>query len=198
MKLNCNSFFDGEFDYLNLNEFYLCNRDKIADSKKPEQIQVLLNALDKPTYGGYAEDRKDVWKGTYMDVNQIYIHLGIDINVKEGTEVKCPFDALLVDLFTDKDTQIGWGGRFTIVDLNNPRSPFLILAHLDPESLVVKPSFKKGEVMGRVGTWPTNGNTFQHLHVQTIYNWKTNEFDGYGTVDDLPNNPNPFEIEFNI
>ncbi len=194
MRLNCNSFFDGDFDYINLNDFYLANKALITDTKNPALIQEVLNSLNNNTYGGYAEDRKDIWAGTYMDENKNYIHLGIDINVKEGTEVRCPFDADLVDIFTDTDTQIGWGGRLTLTDKYS-NNPFLVLAHLDPNSLVKKERFTKGEVVGKVGTWPTNGNTFQHLHVQAIKKWEP-DFDGYGYLKDLANNPNPFQVDF--
>ena len=196
MRLNCNSFFDGDFDYINLNDFYLANKVLIPDTKIPSQIQHALDSLNKKTYGGWAEDRKDIWAGTYMDEKKNYIHLGIDINVKEGTEVKIPFDADLVDIFTDTDTQIGWGGRMTFTDKYSNNTPFLVLAHLDPNSLVNKQRFSKGEVIGRVGTWPTNGNTFQHLHVQVVKKLDLTNFDGYGYIKDLPNNPNPFQFDF--
>ncbi len=201
MKLNCNSFFNGEFDYLNLNEFYLRNREQIQDTKKPEQIQVLLDALNKQTYGGYGEYRGDVWRGTYMDAHKIYTHLGIDINVKYGTEIRCPFDAEIIDVSLDEDTQIGWGGRIILRQCKT--LPYLVLAHIDPKSLLIgsdymnfKTSFKKNEIIGKVGTWPTNGNTFQHLHVQCVYDLSINDFDGYGKPSDLLNNPNPFEVEY--
>lgn len=194
MKLNCNSFFDGKFEYLNLNDFYLQNKSVITDTKKPELIQSALDSLKKNTYGGYGEDRKDVWAGTYMDEHKNYIHLGIDINVKTGTEVKCPFNALVIDIFTDTDTKIGWGGRVTLVSVHKP-SPMLVLAHLDPKSLNNKRRYAKGEVIGRVGTWPTNGNTFHHLHVQAM-NKLTGGYDGYGFEKDLANSPNPFEVDF--
>jgi murein DD-endopeptidase MepM/ murein hydrolase activator NlpD len=71
-----------------------------------------------------------------------------------------------------------------------------VLAHLDPNSLVNKQRFNKGEVIGRVGTWPTNGNTFQHLHVQVVKKLDLTNFDGYGYIKDLPNNPNPFQFDF--
>ena len=193
MRLNCNSFFDGSFEYLNLNDFYLQNHTVISDTKNPALIQPVLDSLNKNTYGGYAENRKDVWHGTYMDVDQRYIHLGIDINVKAGTEVKCPFDAVIYDLYTDLDTQIGWGGR---IILQQNGYPFLVLAHLEPKSLIRKTNVSKGEILGKVGTWPTNGNTFQHLHVQAVKELNLNNFDGYGFAQDLHNNPDPFLIDF--
>ena len=191
MRLNCNSFFDGDFEYIDLNEFYLQNRLSITDTRNPLLIQSAVNSLGKKTYGGYGENRKDIWSGTYMDVHKTYIHLGIDINIKEGSEVRCPFDANVFDIFTDLDTQIGWGGRVILQSI-----PYLVLAHLEPTSLVKKSKFSKGEVIGRVGTWPTNGNTFQHLHVQAVNNLNLTSFDGYGYEKDLSNTPNPFLIDF--
>lgn len=202
MRLNCNSFFDGDFSYLNLNAFYLENRHLITDSKDPSQIQSALSVLNKNTYGGYAEDRKDIWKGTYMDKTQAYIHLGIDINVPSGTPIKCPFDGVVIEAFTDLDTKIGWGGRLILVQRSDTqlKMPFLVLGHLNPGNLInaaSKKYFNKGEVLGHVGTWPTNGNTFNHLHVQCITkNLLNTDFDGYGFKSDLENNPDPFGIDF--
>ena len=152
----------------------------------------MLNGLEL-TYGGYGEDRKDVWKGTYMDEKQNYIHLGVDIMAPVGTPIKCPFDCTVTNIFTDIDTRIGWGGR--IILQCNTEAPFLVLAHIEPKSLVQSDLYRKGDIIGTVGTWPTNGNTFQHLHVQAVYNLLP-DFDGYGYQSDLPNNPDPFTIEF--
>jgi murein DD-endopeptidase MepM/ murein hydrolase activator NlpD len=196
MKLNCNSFFDGEFEYLNLNELYLKYRNLLTDTKIPSQIQFLLNQFHNNTFGGYAEDRKDIWKGTYLDKHGNYIHLGVDINVRAGTNIRCPFDAKVIDIFIDSDTQIGWGGR--IILQPSEYLPYLVLAHIEPTSLVNKNYFKKGEIIGQVGTWPANGNTFQHLHVQLVKDLDINNFDGYGCVEDLSNNIDPFEMEFKI
>lgn len=196
MKLDCNSFFDGEFEYLNLNEFYLKNQSSIADTKNPSLIQTALDSLGKNTYGGYGEDRKDIWKGTYMDETGKYIHLGIDINVPYKTPIKCPIDCVLNEVFVDKDTNIGWGTRVIL----QPKglSCFIVLGHLDSDIVtILGDGFikSKGELLGYVGTWPTNGNTFNHLHVQVVCNLDLNNFDGYGSIEDLKNNPNPFEID---
>jgi murein DD-endopeptidase MepM/ murein hydrolase activator NlpD len=193
MRLSPNSFFDGEFLKLNLNHLFLDARSVIKDSKVPSQIQTVLDSLECLTYGGYGEDRKDVWAGTYMDEKKTYIHLGVDITVPAGTPIKCPFDAHVFDVFTDLDTRIGWGGR---VILTRKGAPYLVLAHIDPESLVIADSYKQGDIIGRVGTWPTNGNTFNHLHVQAVHNLNISDFDGYGYVTDLQNNPDPFSVEF--
>ena len=193
MRLNCNSFFDGDFNFINLNHFYLRHKHLIADNKNPQHLQQTLNTLGKNTYGGYAEDRRDIWHGSYLDNHQNYIHLGIDINIAAGFSIRCPFDANVVDIFTDTDTKIGWGGRLI---LKQNDSPYLILAHINPTTLINKSFVKKGEYLGAVGTWPTNGNVFEHLHVQAVKHLNFNTLDGYGYVHDLHNNPDPFQIDF--
>src|SRR5689334_11635731 len=36
--------------------------------------------------GGYLEDRRDLWRGSYLD-EQSSVHLGIDVNVPAGTGI---------------------------------------------------------------------------------------------------------------
>jgi murein DD-endopeptidase MepM/ murein hydrolase activator NlpD len=196
MKISCNSFFDGKFNYLDLNHFYFHNKDIIKSSKNPKEIQNALEffGYDSNTFGGYGENRKDVWKNTYLDATQGYIHLGIDINVRCGTPIEAPFDAIIVDSFKDTDTKIGWGGR--IILEKDSSLPLLVLAHIDPTTLPESRRITKGQIIGKVGTWPTNGNTFNHLHVQCINHRNFKDFDGYGYMADLKNNPNPFLVEF--
>lgn len=197
MKLIPNSFFQSrrEFRYLHLNNFYILFKDEIPDPKNPEQIQKALSSrlyLDHEAYGGYGEDRRNIWADTYMKKTGKFIHLGVDINMKVGTPVLAPFDCQIVDKFEDKDTEIGWGGRL-ILERNGK---LLLLGHLDPASLTSKSSVSQGEQLGVIGTWPTNGNTFQHLHVQVIKGNDFSNLDGYGFKSDLQDNPNPFEVEF--
>jgi hypothetical protein len=194
MKLNCNSFFDGKFTEINLNEFF---KDKDYNCKRPDLAQKDLDNLGYLTYGGYGENRCDMFKGSYLDKTENYIHLGIDINAPAGTSIICPFDCLLLSIFIDKDTDIGWGGRLIL--MRNFDLPLLVLGHLEPRRLILdnfKSFIKTGSFLGRVGTWPTNGNVFQHLHIQCIKIENVKDFDGYGTKKDLKDNPNPFEVEF--
>ena len=129
MKLTPNSFFDfsDEFKYLDLNSFYLKYRNEMSDPRKPQLIQWALakRDLDALVYGGYSEDRKDVWANTYMKETGKFVHLGVDIIMPYETPVFVPFDARLVDIFRDKDEKIGWGGR-VILEKNKKH---LVLGH---------------------------------------------------------------------
>ena len=195
MKLTPNSFFPGlDFKEINLNDFL---KEKQLDYTNPAQIQNELDNLKYLTYGGYGENRKDIAKGSYLDETKNYIHLGIDINVPKGTPIYIPFYCKLVGFLQDTDTDVGWGQRI-ILKKDRSRNDFLlVLAHLDPKYICnFNCGILKQQLLGFVGTWPTNGNTFQHLHIQCIKQENINDFDGYGKKRDLKNNPNPFEIEW--
>ena len=177
---------------INLDRFYIVNKGKIPSTKDPSYIDNLIKMLPEYSFGGYGEDRKNIWKGTYLDKTKEYIHLGVDINVPFRTKVYSPTDATVIDVFTDVDTQIGWGGR--VILQSEPAAPYIIFAHLDPSSIFVKPKqkIKWNELIGHVGTWPSNGNTFEHLHLQLRLSNDFDTMDGYGMESDLINNPCPF------
>jgi murein DD-endopeptidase MepM/ murein hydrolase activator NlpD len=181
------------FVNINLNQFYLTRRNFIPSVKDPQYLDAELKKLNMRTYGGYGENRKDIWKGTYLDDTNNYHHLGCDINVPAGTELIAPFNAEVIDIFEDLDTKIGWGGR--VILQRKKDGPFIILAHLNPRTLLKKKSVKLGDSLGKVGTWPTNGNTFEHLHLQLRLTDDFDTMDGYGSEADLMNNPCPFTTE---
>ena len=180
---------------INLNQFYLQNKDKITDTKNPAQINDLLRSLPYDTIGGYGEDRKDIWRGTYLDKTQQYVHLGVDINTVRHTLVYAPLTATVIDVFHDKDTKIGWGGRIILQSGKN--APYVIMAHLNPDTITVKVGdfINEGYYIGQIGTYPSNGNTFEHLHLQLRLTDDFDTMDGYGSYTDLVNNPCPFTTE---
>jgi murein DD-endopeptidase MepM/ murein hydrolase activator NlpD len=194
--LTPNSFFKHpiyNFANINLNQFFLVRRNYIPSVKNPKYLDDELKKLNVKTYGGYGENRKDIWKDTYLDSTNNYYHLGCDINVEKGTEIITAFDAEVIDVFEDLDTKIGWGGR-VILRLKK-EGPFIILAHLDPITLTYKKYVNAGDLLGKIGTWPTNGNTFEHLHLQLRNTDDFATMDGYGSEQDLMNNPCPFTTE---
>jgi murein DD-endopeptidase MepM/ murein hydrolase activator NlpD len=181
------------FVNINLNQFFLVRRNYISSVKDPQYLDKELKKLTFKTYGGYGENRKDIWRGTYLDKTNNYIHLGVDINVNKGTELICPFNAEIINVFEDIDTKIGWGGRIILRRKND--GPFIILAHLDPHTLTDKKHVKAGDLLGKIGTWPSNGNTFEHLHLQLRTTDDFDTMDGYGHESELMNNPCPFTTE---
>src|SRR3954470_6119082 len=107
MRLIPNNFFAGGdtlvFCYLDLNDFYCKHWKEISptNNPQPEQIQRALFRYDRrdwTTYGGYGEDRRNIWDKTYLKETKQFIHLGVDIQMPKGTEVIAPFDAQLIDV----------------------------------------------------------------------------------------------------
>lgn len=178
---------------INLNEYWKTS----CQDNKPETIQKALGDLPVLTFGGYGENRSDIWKGTYLDKEQKYIHLGVDLNVPVGTRVYAPFDCVGRMFYKDLDTEIGWGGQLIISKDYETDYPLLVFGHLNPDSINTNRYHKKGDLLGKVGTWPTNGNVFEHLHIQSyIGRGNVAKLDGYGTIEDLKASPNPFEVEW--
>ncbi|MFA6268594.1 MAG: peptidoglycan DD-metalloendopeptidase family protein [archaeon] len=123
------------------------------------------------SYGGFLEDRSNLWKDTYLKQVNAFIHLGIDYNVPIGTKVCLPIDALVDETITDP-SQGGWGSaiKFKI----KKSDIFFIIAHLSPELNVKKgEEYKKGEFVGHTGQITENGGWYPHCHVQFF----TSEFD---------------------
>jgi len=192
--INITSLFKTPYDFvpINLNQLFIQNKHLIPSIKDPYYLNKVLRNLRMFTYGGYGENRKDIWNGTYLDETKGYFHLGVDINVYKNTSVFSPMDTKVIDVFTDTDTKIGWGGR--VILQNKKNKPFIIMGHFDPTSINVEKGqhLNTGELIGKVGTWPTNGNTFEHLHLQLRMTSDFDTMDGYGTESDLLNNPCPF------
>ena len=135
------------------------------------------------TYGGYLEDREFTWQKTYLEKDKKFIHLGVDINVPANTPVFSPIDGRVIDILVDTDEDIGWGAR-VIVEPSRAGHPLLLFAHLAPD-IVSLGRIQQGDSIGLVGTYPQNGNVFEHLHVQAIHphvltdpTWKES-LDGY-------------------
>jgi hypothetical protein len=148
------------------------------------------------SYGGYLEDRSILWRGHYHDPSKM-IHLGIDFNVPECTEVCLPYLGKPVLRTFDRDQNGGWGGRmdFYSEKFFTPNIGFyFILGHLDPESMIdlTDSYLGKGVVtIGKVGTSNVNGGWAPHLHLQIVSKAEYESYadpmqiDGYGGGEDL-------------
>ncbi len=134
------------------------------------------------------EDRSFLWRGSYMEKDKKFIHLGVDFNVPAGTKIAAAFRAKVVKIDDDFPEEGGWGPRIIIKHATLP--VYMIYAHLDPEiKCKVGDIINKGNIFARVGKPPYNGNWFPHCHIQSISkkyfdelnknnSWK--ELDGYG------------------
>lgn len=203
MKLTPNLLFPTlKFKQINLNNQVRDNIDHVLRNH-PVYTQKLINKLNANgfiTYGGYGENRKDIWKGTYMDVDKTYIHVGIDINVPYNTPIVLPFDVTVIDSRTFDDLDVGWGSR-VILSTNNPSNPLILLGHLNKDIPPVGTIIKTNSVIATVGTFPNNGNVFEHLHLQLInptLKYDPLTLDGYTKEHEPENYPDPFNTNFII
>lgn len=144
------------------------------------------------SYGGYLEDRSTLWQGSYLDSDQKYIHLGIDINIPAGTAVTAPQPCVVIRIDNDYPEPYGWGNRVIVHD--EFADCVVIFGHLQPpESLRIGDHLKHGEVFARIGTASENGGWFPHLHVQivtnehyqSLLNNDLRDLDGYGKSADI-------------
>lgn len=145
------------------------------------------------SYGGYLEDRRRLWRGSYLEKTGAFIHLGVDFNVPRGMALITGFPADIVVVDNDCDRDGGWGERIIL----RPEIPggdvLLIYAHL--QNIRFKPGDRVPlhAVLAEVGGPPHNGNWHPHLHVQAIRRKlfedillaHFHEFDGYGHPDEL-------------
>ncbi len=181
---------------------YSLNSNPLLD---PVICQTMVNDVHNKygldySYGGWMEDRSFLWRGSYLESRQIFIHLGIDCNVPAGTLIACPERCDVLKIDSDYPEQGGWGNRVIVQLLTKPIC--LIFAHLSNAiTCKVGDTLKAREVFGTVGSPPFNGNWFAHLHMQCITLkyfrelskkniWK--ELDGYGGRNKIPFNANLF------
>lgn len=138
----------------------------------PELCQDMVSAVHKKydvdfSYGGWMEDRSFLWKGSYLEDSNAFIHLGVDLNVPAGTLVAIDFDAEVVRIDDDYPEEGGWGPRVIVRHESEP--VYIVYAHLDRGILCkLGDKLKSGAAIAKVGAPPLNGNWFPHLHVQIV------------------------------
>ena len=138
------------------------------------------------SYGGYFEDRSTLWRQSYLEHKQEWIHLGVDFNVPVATKVAATWYGKVDWIDDDSPTPGGWGPR-VIVRLRDYPDTVLIFAHLGAIFCKEGTLLKPGDVFAEVGAPPNNGSWFPHLHVQAVdlsqykKNWLSlvHELDGY-------------------
>jgi murein DD-endopeptidase MepM/ murein hydrolase activator NlpD len=157
------------------------------------------------SYGGWMEDRSFLWKNGYLEKEQTFIHLGVDINVPPSTEVSACFPGSVARIECDNPLVGGWG---TMIIIKHDKEPvYVIYAHLEKEiQCKVGDKIAKGVVFAKVGKAPENGNWFPHLHIQVVKeevfkkvetedDWEA--FDGYGLAKDVEINAKRFPDPMN-
>ncbi len=126
------------------------------------------------SYGGWLEDRRVLWRGSYLERDQHWIHVGVDFMVPAGTRIAATWNAIVEQVDDDTPEVGGWGPR-VIVRLKDTPNILLIFAHLGVVFCKKNDSLSPGGIFATVGAPPNNGGWFPHLHVQAI---DLDHFDG--------------------
>jgi murein DD-endopeptidase MepM/ murein hydrolase activator NlpD len=206
------------FGYLDLNleakEWFKQKNIDLSEKNiliNPDKCEEFVNDIHKKysldfSYGGWMEDRSFLWRDWYLDKEQLFIHLAVDLNVPTGTEVATDFDAEVAKIDNDFPLDGGWGTYIILKHLS--KSVYVLYAHLDENILCkVGDKLNKDTIFAKVGHAPQNGNWFPHTHVQIINadyyleleknnGWE--KFDGYGLKNDIEMNakkhPDPMQF----
>jgi len=190
---------------INLNEsfkslahtFTYCNKDM---SSAPIQSSLLYKMNEKMNgklnscgdfpfnfYSGFLEDRSDIWEN--FEDSKKMVHLGIDINLKENTLIKSPFNAFVFHIFNDFSDKNGWGTRIILkLEKKWNECEYLLIGHLNNDENIpkIKTLVKQEDVIGSVANSNQNGGWFPHIHVQLmkkefieLYIDNLDQIDGY-------------------
>ena len=157
----------------------------------PESGIVLIREEQKRkgmdhSFCGFLEDRRHVLRGSYLEQDQTWIHIGVDFNVPAGTNVAATWKGFVECIDDDSPEVGGWGPRVVIRLAHRPNI-ILFFAHLGEILCKEKQVLNPGDLIATVGAPPNNGFWFPHLHVQAIDerefkgNWVSllHDLDGY-------------------
>lgn len=128
----------------------------------------------KYSWGGYMEDRSDLWEGHYHTPGSM-IHLGVDFNVPENTLVCLPKTGKLIHSELDEDQNGGWGGKI-IFEIDGL---YFIFGHLKHIAHEIGRTYKEGYDIGHIAGIKSNGGWYPHLHIQCMRQFNAG-IDGYG------------------
>ena len=126
------------------------------------------------SYGGYLEDRTDLWRGSYL--TEPVIHGGIDVSLPAGAAVRCMRNGTVVWVDDDKNPNGGWGPYVVVRTSSDAGNiEYVLYGHLGRSFVEIGDEVKKGDVVADIGSPPDNGGWWSHLHLQCIsreyYEW---------------------------
>jgi murein DD-endopeptidase MepM/ murein hydrolase activator NlpD len=163
------------------------------------------------SYGGWLEDRRTMHRGTYLEADEKWTHIGLDVNAPAGTPIRALADGPVIYVGTDSPLTGGWGGHIIQKIGFQGSSHLLVYAHLGYINARCGEHLKKGDGIADIGTPAENGYWFPHVHLQLFGNpkdvhgahdWEmfSKGADGYTTIEyrsaDARNCPDPTPLIF--
>lgn len=160
------------------------NKELLADAKKFEiYIEDYLQKNNAfVAFGGYNEVRNLYKRSTIFngeDFDERNIHIGLDLWIKEGTEVNAALNGN-VHSFNFNNSLGDYGPTIILEHLFKEEKFYTLYGHLSLKSisnLQIGDEFKKGEKLGTLGNTEVNGGYSPHLHFQIIKNLDQNSGD---------------------
>lgn len=149
--------------------------------------------------GRYLEPRRGVLKGTYIDQQQRYYHLGLDLALPVKTSIFAPLSGEIYQSGYASE----WGdyGYYCSTYQEFEGIPFyLFFGHLKKGSFKTSGPISAGQEIGVLGDFDDNGQWFHHTHVQVcLLPWREGTTpDGYcheSMIDQYRLlNPNPLYL----
>jgi len=124
--------------------------------------------------GGYGEARLIYhWPNEPAQREPRTIHIGLDLSLPAGSPLYAPLDGT-VHGFEDADHHHDYGPLLVLRHLTTGEAPqefFTFYGHLSRESLdglQAGQLIRRGEQFARIGSAPTNGHWWAHVHVQLV------------------------------
>jgi len=192
-------------DYINMND---CVR--LSKKQPPRSRYLDADLTDRAlsrlhyrwgvsySYGGYLEDRKDLWRGSYLKPEKA-VHVAIDVNVRADTALTVKYPCTVTKIIHDPEQDGGWGG-VVMFRLDKPigKITHFLYAHLAKGSVKFKEgdAVSVGQVVGTIGRCHENGGWYEHLHVQAmtqeawdLFQGDLAKFDGYSAQPEGKEHP---------
>lgn len=135
--------------------------------------------------GGYCEPRLIYhWPNEPRSQEPRTVHIGLDLSLASGSPLRAPMDGI-VHGFEDADAHHDYGPVIVLRHETTDTEPvtfYTLYGHLTRDSLdglAVGQRVTKGSEFARIGSAPTNGHWWAHVHMQLI----TDMFDVPCNVD---------------
>jgi murein DD-endopeptidase MepM/ murein hydrolase activator NlpD len=164
----------------------------LKDTKKFTEVVFDQVLSGKVGIGGFFEDRIIYRRSTHYDGEEARsLHLGLDIWMDAGTALYSPLEGVIHSLQDNKGFG-NYGPTIIIAHQLEDLNFYLLYGHLDSGSLSSWKEgdlVKAGQMVGRIGDYPENGDWPPHLHWQMMT-------DMLGNKGDFPGVAAPSERDF--
>ena len=170
------------------------------DMKKAVDQELLLFELSRGrtvrTYGGFYEDRTEMWKGFEEKATKM-IHLGVDFNNLDAGEVVASIsEGKVIHVLVDESPFNGWGTKIIV----EGEKYYYLYGHLMFPLVREGDLVDKGQILGYIADSGKNGGWFEHLHLQVMnrnfLNVPVEQVDGYEfKPDEIKGVVNPLRID---